>query len=171
MPSMTQNDFLNFLFSLHPILVGLIIWAISWGSLLPIEFETNSSILFRNPIGYFVLLPLTGILITYFYQSFGTAVKQITSTKFTYSMLALSALITGAITLYSILTNHYNGIWSIPHTLGISFTVYIITSFIFKGFLQLFHSSFQTRFLIIYIVTLVIVLIHILLGYISRIKV
>lgn len=140
MPLITQNDFLNPLFSLNPIIVALIVWFTGWGSLFLIAWKTNSIsvVLLKHPgfmIGDFLLLPLAGFLITYFYQSVNSPMTFVTSMKFTYFAIIFAVICTMLSALRSIfITKNYHGIWSLPHITFIWFMVYILASFISTGF-------------------------------------
>jgi len=171
MSLMTQNDFLNPLFSLPPIVVALIIWFTGWGSLVLIAWRTNSvsTALLKHPgfmIGDFLLLPLAGFLITYFYQSVSNPVTSLASMKFTYFAIIFAVLCTMLATLGSIfITKNYHGIWSVPHTIFIWFMVYILASFIPRGFFQLIHVP-STKLWIVGLLVLFFAISHLALPLI-----
>lgn len=148
MPLITQNDFLNPIFSLDPIAVALIIWSINWVTLYPIAWKTKNTILFRNPVGYFIMLPLSGFFITYFYQSIIHPISSVMSIEFTYFAIGTSLLFTITATAYSLfVTKRYNGVYSTPHTIAIFILSYILISFFSKGILQLVHETTASLYL------------------------
>lgn len=147
MPPITQNDFLDPLFSLNPFLVALIIWITGFGSLLLIAWRTNSitTILLKNlgfMIGDFIMLPLAGFLITLFYQQINSPVDFIISNNLTYPILVVALIITvlsGYATLFVWKTLPLD-ISVIPHGIFYFFMTYILLNFFIKGLLQLFSS-------------------------------
>lgn len=166
MPAMIQNDFLNPLFSMNPFIVAIIIWFTGWGSLFLIARKTNSitTNLLKHPgfmIGDFLLLPLAGFLITYFYQSVSNPTDSVMSVKFTYFALIFGFVYVVASTLGSIfVTNNLHGIWSIPHGIFIWLMAYILSGFISRGFFQLIHVN-NTTLWIIWIAVLFIGIVHV----------
>lgn len=168
MPRMTQNDFLNPVLSLTPSLVAVIIWFAGWGSLFLIAWRTDSitSVLLKHPgfmVGDFVLLPLAGFLVAYFYQSADSVLDLMRSKKWDYFSIIFATLFTIVATSYSIfISKHYQGIWSIPHTIFIWFIIYILANFLSKGSYQLLYKP--NRYLwMIYIGVLIAISFHIII--------
>lgn len=170
MPVITQNDFLNPLFSLHPILVALIIWVAGWGYLFLMALRTGEiSALLKHPgnmIGDFLMLPLAGFLITLFYQSVGNPANIITSAKWMYVSLTISVFLTIFIVLGGIfITKSKHTLWYVPHIVFSWVFAYIMINFLIKGVLQLLSNS--TLFLwSLYTGVIVSIAIHIIFMFI-----
>ena len=171
MALMTQNDFINPLFSLNPILVAVIIWLTGWGYLFLFALRTNSLDTFlRHPgfmIGDFLMLPLAGFLITFFYQQFTNPISLITSKNWTYIALVIGlslAVLSAYRTLFVWKTAPVD-ILIIPHFFFYWFISYILINFFIKGLLQNLSSSTPLSWLI-YIGVILVVLVHLILPMI-----
>lgn len=168
--SITQNDLLNKLVSFNPFVVGLLVWFTGWGSLFLIGWGTNNLdtlLSLKFMIGDFIMLPLAGGLITYFYQSVKKPSSLATSKNITYFASVFATSITVISTLYSLfISHHYQGVWSIPHTVFIWLMSYILVSFISRGFIQILHSERRKFFLGLYSVVLLAISIYLItLGF------
>lgn len=171
MPAITQNDFLNPLFSLNPVLVALIIWIAGWGSLFLFALRTNSlSSFLKHPgfmFGDFLMLPLAGFLITLFYQQITTPVSSVTSKNWTY-ITAIIALFLTALSAYRTLFVWKTApadIFLAPHLIFYFLFLYALINFLSKGLLQLLPNS--TSFLwILYLGVIVAISTHLTLPLI-----
>lgn len=167
MPTITQHDFLNPLFSLHPLVVALVILLTGWGSLFLIAWKTKTinTVLLGHPsflIGDFLLLPLAGFLITYFYQSISNPSALVTTTNWNYLSVIFAIAITIVLATYSVITKSYNGVWSIPHTIFILFFVYILSNFLIRGLLTILPMPTLSLGLI-YVAVVLVILAHIVI--------
>ena len=138
MAKIMANDFLKPVLSLNPVAVALLIWFWGFGSLVLIAIRTNSlaSVLLKHPgfmVGDFFLLPLTGLLIAYFYQHSGATATSVTSKLWTIGGATLATILT----LISILRNDLINIWFIPHGAFYWFMAYICITFFPRGLLHL----------------------------------
>ena len=154
MPVMTQNDFLNFLFSLHPLAMGLIVLIFGAGSLVLYGIYVGELQSLLKPsflIGDFILLPLIGIAINYFYQNVGTPAKFVNN----HWLLLFTALIALLLVIISAIRfSLYKPVF-LPHIIFVLFINYIVLTFLLKGIFQLWSKGGDTTLWIIYIFVLI----------------
>jgi len=143
----TSNDFLSAMFELRPVRVALIIWSTGWGSLLLVAWREDDIYegLLRDPghmIGDFFMLPIAGLLITQFYRGVVEARLVVMNQKITHVALLCSSFTTIGVTFYSVwISQNYQGVWSLPHTVFIWFFSYVLITFLIKGAIQLSRNS------------------------------
>jgi len=137
MSRMTENDFLNPLFSLGPFIVAMVILFWGFGTLVLVAIKTKTvfSVLLANPafIGDFLLLPVAGFLITYFYRSVTSSIDIIILPVWSYGILTIAVILT----VVSVTRNELFSIWWLPHQTFYCFFAYLSISFLIKGLLQL----------------------------------
>ena len=120
-------------------MVALVIWASGWGSLLLIAWRTEAvtSVLLRSPgymIGDFLMLPLAGFLIARYYRTHGSPHLLENAARATLLAISIATLATITLTLFSLLiSQHYHGVWSVPHTLFIWLIACILTGFFLRS--------------------------------------
>ncbi len=166
MTLITQNDFLNPLFSLNPIIVALIILFLDFSTLALVAIKTRTikSVLFKIPavlLGDFFLIPFTGFLITYFYQNTNTELSILADSIWTTITAFLAIIIT---VVFGLKFNLIKTIW-IPHGIFFWFMAYIVITFISKGF-YLFLFERNVVLLSIWISVCVCIFLHQMLGLI-----
>jgi len=163
---MTQNDFLNPVFTLNPVLVAMLAWFWGFGSLVLVAVRTNavSSALLRHPgfmIGDFFLIPLACLLMTYFYQTVDHPIPLVTSPKWNY--VAVLALVLASI---SAIRFDLVSLWWIPHLAFYWFMAYALITFLGKGLLQLVLAGEKSFPWLIWFGVLMAISIHEVLGVI-----
>lgn len=147
MPAITQNDFLNLLFSLNPFFVALIVWATGWGYLFLFALRTNSLDNFlKHPgfmVGDLIMLPIAGFLITLFYQQITNPVNSIVSKNWTYITIVIALILTvlSAYRTLFIWKTVPLDIFITPHLVFYFLFSYILANFILRGMLQLISAS------------------------------
>ena len=145
--TMTRDDFLSPLLTLHPLGVALVIWGTGWGSLLLIAWGTDmgAADFLRHPgymVGDFFVLPLAGLLIAHFYRSASGALPAGVGGRVTVLAVSIATLSTVAATLFSVfISEHYHGAWSVPHTIFIWFIAYVLAGFFIRGGLRLLSTK------------------------------
>lgn len=127
---MMGNDFLKPILLLNPIAVAFVIWFWGFGSLALIAIRTNTvtSILLKHPgfmVGDFLLLPITGLLVAYFYQHSGPAESIVTSKLWTIGGVTIATILT----VVSIVRNDLVNIWFVPHGVFYWFMAYMLVTF------------------------------------------
>jgi hypothetical protein len=132
------NDILKPILSLNPIAVAFLICFWGFGSLALIAIRTNTleSVLLRHPgfiVGDFFLLPMTGLLIAYFYQHTNATGILATSKLWTIGGVILATILTSV----SAVRNDLMNIWFIPHGTFYWFMAYMCATFFPKGLLIL----------------------------------
>lgn len=134
---MTEHDFLFPLFSLHPIIVFAITVLVGMAILIIVPLKTKTfNTLAHSPsvlLGNFLFLPLTAMLIAYFYQT-------IFSTNFpldSYFWTLVFAVISLCVTLW--IGRRFNLLnrWWLPHGIFHFLVTYAVLVFGVKGFLYL----------------------------------
>lgn len=165
---MTQNDFLQPLFVLHPLIVVLTVLVFNFISLLvpAIVKKTVKSHLFNNPaflIGDFFLLPLSSGSIALFYQLVTNPVAETTNPMWTTSAFIISIIFS---IMHGLWYNffHLRYIAWVLHAVFFVLFGYLIITFISKGFWQLIKGESSPILLAVWVVAVFAVLIHELLG-------
>ncbi len=166
MTRMTENDFLNPLFSLGPVAMALIVlfWGFGTLVLVAIQTKTVGSVLLANPafIGDLLLLPFAGFLIAYFYRAVVNPVGIVTSPIWCYTVGVL-ALLLAAI---SVVRSDMISIWGVPHLTFYCFFAYIAISFVCKGLLQLILGTNEKFLWLVWVGVLILISVHVILGLI-----
>ena len=158
---LVEGDFLRVLLELNPIAVAIIIWAWGWGSLLLVALRSHAvKILLRHPaimFGDFILLPVAGGLIAWFYSNIGDA-SEITSS----SGWAISAsLLAVALTVMSERRVGHFSAWYVPHLSFYWFMSYIVLMLAGKGLTQMIVDGGSVSNWTLWAVALGLVLTHI----------
>ncbi len=157
---MTQNDFLNRLFSMNLFFVTLLTWFWGFGSLFVYAVRTDSvtTVLLRHPgimIGDFFLIPFSMFLITYFYQHVDNPVDLVVSNRWNYMILPAIFL-----TLVSAVRYDLLNIWFFPHSLFYCFMVYVLLNFFPKGLLQLVKGASEKYLWLIWFGIVLVLFVH-----------
>lgn len=165
MTRMTENDFLNPLFSLGPLVMALLVLFWGFGSLVLVAIRTTTlgSVLLENPafmVGDLLLLPFAGFLITYFYRAVANAVDIVTSPRWSYGIGVLAVLLPAI----SAVRNDLISIWWVPHLTFYWFFAYMTISFLCKGFLQLILGTNEKFLWLVWVGVLMLTSVHGILG-------
>lgn len=153
MPLITQIDFLNPLFSLNPIIMGVVILISGAGSLLVYGMMIRKVQSLAKPsfiIGDFILLPLIGVAMNYFYQGVDTPTKFVNS----YWWLLLTGLIALLLGIISIIRFDLLKPLFIPHLVFVFLMTYAVITFLTKGFWQLVSVDGNTTLWLVYLFVL-----------------
>lgn len=157
---MTEKDFLYPLFSLHPIVVFAITLVFCIATLVIVPLKTKTFTLILNSpsvlIGDVLLLPLTSLLIAYFYQTNYSKSYPLDS----YFWTIILAIGSSCVTLW--FSRHFNPVnrWWLPHGIFHFLTTYAIVVFTIKGLLLLIENGAGLQRWIIWSSVLILIAAH-----------
>lgn len=163
---MIQNDPIDFLFNLQPIMLAIIVWFWGLGSLLVVAYKTKSvtSVFLKNPgiiIGDGILLPLATFLIVASYQEIDNSVSATGSVYWN----VITFIISLTLTLLSRKRFNLTNNWWLPHGLFYLFMSYVVITFLSKTIWQLLNQP-DNRLSFSFLIVLLAVIIHQALGII-----
>lgn len=122
-----------------------------------LDLVTNDFL--RNPafmVGDLVLLPLCGALIAGFYRSASLDLPDEWGHRIAVGSAAIASIAAVATAVFSVsVTETYQGLWSVPHTLFIWFFAYVFVSFLPRAFSDItFYVKARKIYHLMAIVTL-----------------
>lgn len=168
---MTQGDFLDFLFKLHPVVVALIVWIWGFGSLIIYGWKTKAikTVILKSPgimVGDFFLIPIITFLTVYFYQTVKNPLPAVTTPCWSLTSCLVGIILAAISAVRFRLINR----WFFLHIIFYWLMAYIFLTFLTKGFYQLMFGGGTSTLWAIWIFVLVGILIHLVLGVVWRKK-
>jgi len=162
-PLLSQNDFLNPIFSVNPLLLAVFVFLWGNGSLLIVAAKTKSirEVFFRSPsilLGDFFILPGIIFVVAWHYQN--VLISDPFSSAVYFFFLLFGFTLAGISAVRFKQVNR----WYAAHIIFYWIIAYIVTAFIFKFGYMYVTGAISLQSALIPLVVLPAILIHVLLG-------